>query len=408
MLRVVKFGGSSVGNADAFKAVGGILKHYRKRRKDTVVAVFSAMMSVTNRLLSATEAAARRDMNQVTLAKDFLFNMHRKTVFELNLNVEARSDILDWLDHSMNEELMGACVKVAELGVCTGEKSDFISSMGERWSTAIMTKYLEHNGVASEYVLASDLLITDGVAGGATPDLELTKPVMLERLVPLLQHGVLPCVTGFIGADRFKTVTTLGRGGSDLSAAVIGNVLDADEVIMYKVESATAEDGTMASWKPGWIGIVPKGGAPTDTVPFMSYEEATHLKKVLHPATCYPLMEKDIPIRVGNTLEFLHPGTLITKTASTYVQPLTRSWPLIVTAPATPSFIGRPLAGARLMQQRAFSTGPEYKLPSKTAHLKDVLRKIQFQAEDTVRMAACPCYVDNLNPDLLKPQDNGT
>jgi len=256
--------------------------------------------------------------------------------------------------------------------------------------------------VASEYVLAADILLTDGVAGGATPDLELTKPVMLERLVPLLQNGVLPCVTGFIGADRFKTITTLGRGGSDLSAAVIGHVLDADEVTMFKVESAAAEDGTMVSWKPGWIGIVPKGGAPSDTVPFMSYEEATHLKKVLHPATCYPLMEKEIPMRVGNTLEFLHPGTLITKTASTDVQPLRRSWPLFVTAPATPSYFG---SSARLMQQRAFST---FKQPNKTAHLKDVLRKIQFQAEDTVRMAACPCHVANLNPDLLKPQDNGT
>jgi len=133
----------------------------------------------------------------------------------------------------------------------------------------------------------------------------------------------LPCVTGFIGADRFGTVTTLGRGGSDLSAAVIGNVLDADEVTMYKVESTAAEDGTLAAWKSGWIGIIPKGSASTETIPFMSYEEATHLKKVLHPATCYPLMEKEIPIRVGNTLEYLHPVTLISNKTSSNV-PLQR------------------------------------------------------------------------------------
>jgi aspartate kinase len=398
MLRVVKFGGSSVGNADAFKSVGGILRHFR-RRNDTVVAVFSAMMSVTNRLLSASEAAARGDMKQVTLVKNFLFELHRKTVMGLNLESKARSDILGWLDLSMNDDLMATCEQVAQLGVCTGEKSDLISSLGERWSTAIMTRYLEDNSVPSEYVLASDILITDSVAGGATPDLELTKPVMLEKLVPLLQNGVLPCVTGFIGADRFKTITTLGRGGSDLSAAVIGNVLDADEVTMYKVESTPAEDGTLAAWKPGWIGIIPKGSPSTETIPFMSYEEATHLKKVLHPATCYPLMDKEIPIRVGNTLEYLHPGTLISNRTSSNV-PVQRSWSLIVTPPATPSYVG---SFARSMRQRAFSTVPEkYKLIEGS-----VLNAVHL-ADDAIRVPPIPCYVPNSNPDLLKPQDNGT
>jgi len=245
MLRVVKFGGSSVGNAAAFKRVGNILTHFKQRRKETVVAVFSAMMSVTNRLLSASEAATRGDMKHVTVTKDFLFALHRDSVLGLGLSSARRSELLDWLDLSMNDDFLDSCEIVAKLGFCTGG---------------------------------------------------------------------LPCVTGFIGADRFKTVTTLGRGGSDLSAAVIGNVLDADEVTMYKVESVTAKDGTLDSWKPGWIGIIPKGS--TETIPFMSYEEATYLKKVLHPATCYPLMEKAIPVRVGNTLEYLHPGTLISNSAS--------------------------------------------------------------------------------------------
>jgi len=400
MLRVVKFGGSSVGNADAFKAVGGILKHF-KRRGETVVAVFSAMMSVTNRLIKASDAASRGDMKQVALMKDFLFELHRKTVIGLNLEPATRSDILGWLDTSMKDDFVGTCEKVAQLGVCTGEKSDLISSLGERWSTAIMSQYLEDNNVASEYVLASDVLITDGVAGGATPDMELTKPLMLERLVPLLQNGVLPCVTGFIGADRYGTVTTLGRGGSDLSASVIGNVLDADEVTMYKVESSAAEDGTLAAWKPGWIGIVSKGSDSTETIPFMSYEEATHLKKVLHPATCYPLMEKEIPIRVGNTLEYMHPGTLISNRGSNSISQGIRPWPLIVTPPSTyaaPTF-------ARTMRQRAFSTVPDkYKLLPD----QDTKSPKKAMAEDALRVPPSPCIVPHINPDLIKPQDNGT
>jgi len=389
MLRVVKFGGSSVGNADAFKSVGHILKHFKRRRKETVVAVFSAMMSVTNRLLSASEAATRGDMKQVTLTKDFLFELHRRAVLGLSLGSAPRADLLEWLNSSMTEDLMASCETVAKLGFCTGEKSDFISSLGERWSTAIMAKYLNDTNLPSEYVLASDILITDGVAGGATPDLELTRSAMLERLVPLLQNGVLPCVTGFIGADRFKTVTTLGRGGSDLSAAVIGNVLDADEVTMYKVESVTAEDGTLETWKPGWIGIIPKGSS--DTIPFMSYEEATHLKKVLHPATCYPLMEKEIPVRVGNTLEYLHPGTLIGSAVSP--SPLQRSWPLFVTPATTPTSSQKQYIGIGNFA-RAFSTCPDKCKDSNEGlrRLKDVLMQ-NIPAEDAI--------VNSTNPRLM-------
>jgi len=99
-----------------------------------------------------------------------------------------------------------------------------------------------------------------------------------------------------------------------------------------------------ASWKPGWIGIIPKGSTPTETIPLMSYVEATQLKKVLHPSTCYPLMEKEIPLRVGNTLEFLHPGTLIANKTSRF------EWPPVATSPS----VGVQWASKAAM--RAFST----------------------------------------------------
>jgi len=343
MLRVLKFGGSSVGNAEAFKSVGKILKHYR--RNETVVAVFSAMMSVTNRLIGASEAAARGDMKQATTTKNFLFDLHRKTVKDLNLDPEDHTDLMGWLELSM-QDLMSSCSQVANLGLVTGQHSDYISSLGERWSTAIMAKYLRKLDVPSAYVCASEVMVTNSVAGGATPDLALTKQASLQRLVPLLQDGILPCITGFIGADQSKTITTLGRGGSDLSASVIGNVLDADEVTMYKVESVAAEDGTLASWKPGWIGIIPKGSPSSETIPRLSYVEATQLKKVLHPSTCYPLMDKEIPLRVGNTLDYLHPGTLIANQTSQSGY----EWPAF-TSPASVD-----VKWAQKAAMRAFST----------------------------------------------------
>jgi len=305
---------------------------------------------VTNRLISASEAAARGDMKSVTTTKNFLFDLHHRTVKGLNLDPVEHSDLMGWLQLSMGD-LTAQCEKVADLGLCTGQNGDFIASLGERWSTAIMTKYLRMLDVPSAYVLASDILVTDSVAGGATPDLELTKQAALDHLVPMLQEGILPCITGFIGADPSKTITTLGRGGSDLSASVIGNVLDADEVTMYKVESVAAEDGTLASWKPGWIGIIPKGSSSNETIPLMSYVEATQLKKVLHPSTCYPLMEKEIPLRVGNTLDFLHPGTLIANKAKDGEE---FEWPIPTNASVDVKWAQR--ASARAFSTRRFGS----------------------------------------------------
>jgi len=122
-------------------------------------------------------------------------------------------------------------------------------------------------------------------------------------------------------------------------------------VTMYKVESVAAEDGTLASWKPGWIGIIPKGSTPNETIPLMSYVEATQLKKVLHPSTCYPLMEKEIPLRVGNTLDFLHPGTLIANKTPMY------EWPTIPSAAGSVDVRwARSKAAARAFSTRRFGS----------------------------------------------------
>jgi len=335
------------------------LKHYK--RNETVVAVFSAMMSVTNRLLTATEAAARGDMKQVTLTKDFLFDFHHKTIKGLDLRPLDHVELVGWPELSM-DDLMAECEKIADVGLCSGQNRDFVSSLGERWSTAIMAKYMGKIHVPSAYVCASDILVTDREARGATPELELTKQATIARLLPMLHEGVLPCVTGFIGADTSKTITTLGRGGSDLSASVLGNVLDADEVTMYKVESTAAEDGTLVSWKPGWIGIIPKGSSSNETIPHMSYVEATQLKKVLHPATCYPLMEKEIPIRVGNTLDFLHPGTLIANKAAAQLR---RPWPPFEAAAYAPAKV--------VVRQRAYSTRPVMEAKSRGMYASGVM-----------------------------------
>ena len=156
--------------------------------------------------------------------------------------------------------------------------------------------------------------MTDGVAGNARPLLELTRTRALARLRPLLDRGALPIVTGFFGAGRDGRLTTLGRGGSDLSAAVIGSVLDASTIKLFKVELENSPDGVAAAWVAGWVGVVHDADSSA-TIPQLHYEEARELahfaKKVLHPETVSPAIEKGIPISVLNTLDTQHPGTNI-------------------------------------------------------------------------------------------------
>jgi aspartokinase len=187
--------------------------------------------------------------------------------------------------------------------------------VGERWSSKLMASYMSSTlGLDAPFVPSDVLIVTDGCSGNARPIMDATRARVQETLVPLLQRGGLPVVTGFFGASETGKLTTLGRGGSDLSAAVLGHCLDADEVSLWKVEYTTRPDGWMDQWATGWEGVV-HDADPTVTIPTLAYEEAAELahfgKKVLHPETVSPAVEKAIPIAVRNTINPAHPGTRI-------------------------------------------------------------------------------------------------
>lgn len=203
----------------------------------------------------------------------------------------------------------------------TAYHTDVLSSLGERWSTKMMSCYMVGEmGRDAPFWEADALVVTDSVSGNASPILDATKARVRARVLPQLERGAIPLVTGFFGADASGKLTTLGRGGSDLSAAVLGHSLDAQEVSLYKVEYTTRPDGWMDSWEAGWVGVV-HDADPSQTIPSLAYEEAKELahfaKKVLHPETVSPAVEKAIPIAVRNTYDPLHPGTRITAVHST-------------------------------------------------------------------------------------------
>lgn len=314
LTKVMKFGGSSVGSSDAFRRVAAHLSSERAAGH-SVVGVLSAMFGVTNHLISAANSARQGDMQGVKRSRDALFGLHHSTTQELVSSSERRDSVLGWMDQCLSVNFDQVCNRIADSRQCSTFDMDVISSLGERLSNKLMSEYFVDAGLShSECIQADELIITDGVSGSATPDLQATRERVDQRLAPLLQAGAVPLVTGFFGASRDGKLTTLGRGGSDLTAAVLGHCLDADEVALFKVESTTGQDGWMATWEDGWVGVVHDADV-TRTIPELAYEEAAELahfgKKVLHPATVGPAVVKDIPIRVCSTYNPQHPGTTI-------------------------------------------------------------------------------------------------
>lgn len=164
-------------------------------------------------------------------------------------------------------------------------------------------------------------------SGNATPLLKETRVNVVRDLLPLLEDGQVPLVSGFFGTSATSgKLTTLGRGGTDLTAAVLGHALDADEINLYKVEYTKTPEGWLDEWQPGWIGVV-HDAEPDETIPTMSYRDAAQLahfgKKVLHPSTVHPAVEKQIPIFVKNNVDPDHAGTQICHTRGSADYPVT-------------------------------------------------------------------------------------
>jgi len=205
---------------------------------------------------------------------------------------------------------------VAGKGQFDATDMDAVSSMGERLSNFMIAQYIR--SVAGEasaaYIPGDEVVVTDGVAGNSAPLLGPTRELMQQKVRPLVERGTVPLITGFFGRGENGLLTTFGRGGSDLTAALVGYSLDADEVALYKVEYNKDDEGFLQDWNSGWEGIVHDADITT-TIPRITYQVAAELahfgKKVLHPSTVSPAVEKAINLKVLNSLNHTHPGTTI-------------------------------------------------------------------------------------------------
>src|SRR5579875_1957075 len=296
-LQVMKFGGTSVGDAACIARVAQIVCD--ASRQDPVVVVVSAMSGITNRLIEAAIHAEAGDLERTGAAFGALRKHHEAALKELIRGEETRKAIASRLDQIFSEGER-LCKGTALLRELTPRTLDAISSLGERLSAPMVAGALAELGVTIE---ATELIVTDNCHGGSDPLMDRTRERCEARLLPLLGQGVVPVVTGFIGATTDGTLTTLGRGGSDYSATILGAALGADEVIIW-----TDVDGVMTA--------NPRLVPDARTIPEISYREASELAyfgaKVLHPKTLRAVQQAGIPVWIRNSFAPDRVGTKIT------------------------------------------------------------------------------------------------
>lgn len=298
-LVVMKFGGTSVEDATAINRTAGIVRG-RCDKGLTPVVVVSAMAKVTDQLLAAAAAAGRGDRSGALAITARLHNRHKETAAAL-IPADSLCELSQWMEaefSGIDEVLRG----LAAVGELTPRISDMIVSEGERLSSRMIAEAFRHRGLNAIHVDARQCIVTDAQHGKAVPQDALIEQRLAEHVLPHARAGRVVVMGGFIGATEKGVTTTLGRGGSDFTAALVGGGMDAGAIEIW-----TDVNGIMTT-DPR---IVPDALR----VKTISFEEAAELAyfgaKVLHPATILPAVAKNIPVLVLNSRNPENEGTRI-------------------------------------------------------------------------------------------------
>ena len=293
----MKFGGTSVGDVAAFERVLHVVSSQIDKHP---VIVVSAMTKVTDALLAAFETAKKGDADS---AFDLLtphFNRHAE-VLESIVPADARSAFTRELQYA-REELADLLTRVSRRSLPLSMLKDAVISYGEQLSSQLLAVVLRAKGINARQADARRLIVTDDEYGAAQPIWDETRDLVRLELQPLTDGGEVPVMGGFIAASRGGETTTLGRGGSDYSAALVAAALNATELQIW-----TDVTGVMT--------CDPRICGEARTIPVLSYEEAAELAyfgaKVLHPKTIKPAVDHHIPVRVCNTFEPENIGTMV-------------------------------------------------------------------------------------------------
>jgi len=303
----MKFGGTSVADIQRLEEVVSIV---RSHLPQDPVLVASAMGGVTNMLLDTAQFAVQRETEKVKTNVEVLRAKHIHVVDALVRHAGRKNELIE--DQSkIFDEVSNLYHGVSLLKELSVRSLDTIASFGEILSCMQIAAILGDCGIPAEFVDSRELVRTDSHFGEATVDFSITNQKVRERIVPLVNRKIVPVVTGFIGSTEDGLTTTLGRSGSDYTGSIVGAAIGSEEIWIW-----TDVDGVMTA-DPRHV----KGAIVLSQI---SYREAVEMSyfgaKVIHPKTMLPAIEHGIPIRIKNTFNPSHPGTLISCAANSTVR----------------------------------------------------------------------------------------
>lgn len=293
----MKFGGTSVGDVAAFERVLHIVSTQKERRP---VVVVSAMTRVTDALLSAFEKAKQGGFAEAVALLEAHFDRHVEITD--HFIPDGASNLFDAELQFARDELSDLLMRTSRRSLPLSMLKDAIVSYGEQLSSRLLVEVLRSRGIEARHLDARRIIVTDDEFGAAQPIWDETAELVRLEIKPTAAAGEVPVMGGFIAGNRAGETTTLGRGGSDYSAALVAAALDAGELQIW-----TDVTGVMT--------CDPRICGDARTIPVLSYEEAAELAyfgaKVLHPKTIKPAVDHGIPVRVCNTFEPDAVGTMV-------------------------------------------------------------------------------------------------
>jgi aspartate kinase len=298
---VMKFGGTSVATGENIRRVANIVADSVKQGYRVVVVV-SALAGVTNQLVEEAEQAKKRKEKQIQEFTEKLVEKHVAAVAKAIEDKSIQKEVEQIIEKTVTE-LEKVLTGICYVGELTSKSGDYVLSFGERLSAPIVWGALRDLKLQTQYFTGKEVgIVTDSNFGEANPLMNVTTHQVKERIEPLLERKVIPVITGYLAATQDGVVTTLGRGGSDYTATLIGVALAADEVWIW-----TDVDGIMTA--------DPKIVPSARRLPELSYGEAAEMAifgaKAMHPSALEPVIEARIPVRIRNVFNPENPGTLI-------------------------------------------------------------------------------------------------
>ncbi|HET7148661.1 MAG TPA: aspartate kinase [Candidatus Nitrosopolaris sp.] len=311
----MKFGGTGVNSANKVKEIANLIKVHQDAKNDIVVVV-SAVRGMTDDIFSITDSIKEGQKvsveNFMKKARPIHLDILRNAIADKGLMKKAELVVTQLL-----EELENVLAGIVLLAEVTPKSLDYLLSFGERLSTPIVSYALQDIGIKSEHLTGREVgILTDSNFGEARPLMDTTKLRVAHKIIPMLTAGIVPVVTGFIGADQNGITTTIGRGGSDYTATIIASSIKADEVWLWSDVN-------------GLMTADPKIVKDAQVLKEVSFAEAMEMAlfgaKYIHPRSFFPVIESDIPIRVRNAFNINHLGTVITQTPTKSSQKIVKS-----------------------------------------------------------------------------------